>query len=375
MATRDQIIEMACTDAGLDDFGDDAWSDALDVLLASLRDEARLHEMGDAVATAQVAGSLANRLRVLDWHKHHPAAAEADVPAPIVIVGQPRTGTTILHDLLAQDAGLRAPLTWEVDQPVPPPQTSTYDTDPRIAAAEEAAALTEAVLPGFQAIHPTGPRRAQECVTITAGDVRSLQFGTVFHIPTYTSWLLDEADMASAYRYHRQFLQLLQSSHTGEHWLLKTPAHQWHLADLFATYPDATIVHTHRDPVTVLASTASLTSVLQRLGTDDPSLPELASEWAGYLAEGNRRSVVARVDGTVPTGRAIDVHFGDLMVDPFATIGAIYDQLGRELTTDTEGAMHSFLAAHARDKHGAHTYRFADTGLDEVEVRAANVDY
>jgi len=322
-----------------------------------------------------VTNALASRLKIIDQHNQHPEIAETPVAPPIVIAGQPRTGTTILFDLLAQDPQLRAPLTWEVDAPVPPPETATYETDPRIAKAAEGAALSEAVMPGFQAIHPSGPSRAQECVAIMVGDCKSLQLGTVFRVPTYTRWLLNDADMSSTYRYHRQFLQVLQWKHRGERWILKTPAHQWHFAELFATYPDATVIHNHRDPLKVVASVSSLMTSLQRLGRDEAPIQEIAAEWFDYLTDGNDRSVAARLDGTVPAKQFIDVAFRGLMQDTFGTIESIYGQLGLDYTDEARVAMESFLADNAADKHGRHTYTFADTGLDLTASRERVSDY
>ncbi|MFI5041038.1 MAG: sulfotransferase family protein [Acidimicrobiales bacterium] len=369
------LVTAATEGTGLADLGEDSWREGLDRLLDSVRSEADLNDVGVEVVAASVRDHLKSRLWVTDWHRRHPEIGSAAVPAPVVILGQPRTGTTILFDLLAQDPRFRVPLTWEVAQPHPPPETATYDTDPRIEAAAAGGAMTEALVPGFQAIHPSGPLRGQECVTITAGDFRSLLFSTVFHVPSYTRWLLWEADMASAYRYHRRFLQLLQWRHPGERWLLKTPGHQWCLDALFTEYPDATIVHTHRDPLKVLASTASLTAHLQRLASDHTSIPVQAAEWVDYLAAGNDRSVDGREDGTVPPGRAVDIHFGRLMADPFGTISALYEQLGLHLTPDVEGRMRTFLADNPADKHGVHTYSFAATGLDEDAVRARTLRY
>lgn len=372
---RQQIVDEAVAATGLDDFDGDEWIEGLDVLLDSLDREARLNEVGEIAARTQLGAALQTRLRVIDWHRAHPEITDRPVTAPIVILGQPRTGTTILFDLLAQDPGLRVPLTWEVSDPVPPPTPETYDTDPRIAVSEAASGMTEAVVPGFQAIHPSGALRAQECVAITNGDFRSMLWSTVFHVPSYTRWLLDDADMSSAYRYHRQFLQVLQAEHAGERWLLKSPAHQWHLREMFAAYPDAVAIHTHRDPLVVLASVTSLMSVLQRIATDEPSIPELAEEWIDFLVAGNDRAVTARTDGTIPAGQAIDVAFADLMADNEGTIASIYEQLGRDLTDEASHAMRTFLEDNARDKHGTHRYSFADTGLDLASCRARTEAY
>ena len=369
------VTERASAATGLDDFGEDSWQEPLDRLLHSLHTEARLSEVGGHVATGMLVANLTSRLWVTDWHTRHPEIGAAPVPPPVVIVGQPRTGTTILFDLLAQDPAFRVPLTWEVAQPHPPPETATYDTDPRIADSEAAQAMSEVLNPGFQAIHPSGPRRGQECVAITSGDFRSMLFGTAFRVPTYMRWLLGEADMAPAFRYHRRFLQLLQWRHPAQRWLLKTPAYQWSLPELFAAYPDATILHTHRDPLKVLASVASLTEHLQRMASGATTVPEAAAEWAEYLVDGNDRSVDARIDGTVPAAQAIDVPFRNVAAAPFETLADVYAQLDLPFTSFAEHRMRAFLADNPADKHGTHTYTFSATGLDEHVLRASTKRY
>ena len=373
--SADGLAAAARAATGLDDFGEDTWREGLERLVDSLHSEARLSEIGVHVAAALLTEPLVSRLQVTDWHRRHPEIGERPVAPPVAILGQPRTGTTILFDLLAQDPQFRVPLTWEVGTPTPPPETATYATDPRIAEAAAKIEMSELLNPGFQAIHPTGALRGQECVAITAGDFRSLLFPTVFHVPSYTRWLLWEADMAPAYRYHRRFLQLLQWKHPGERWLLKTPGHQWCLGALFAEYPDAKIIHTHRDPLKVLASTASLTEHLQRMASGATSNPELAAEWVDYLVEGNDRSVTAREDGTVPADAASDVAFAALMRDPFGTIATMYDELGLVLTDEALAGMRAFLAAHPANEHGTHTYTFSATGLDEAATRARTARY
>jgi hypothetical protein len=366
---RASLLVRASDETGLSDFGEDSWEEGLDRLVHSLRTEGDLSQVGLGVAAAMITDFLKSRLWVTDWHQRHPEIATSPVSAPLFVIGQPRTGTTILFDLLAQDPKFRVPLTWEVAQPHPPPETASYQTDPRIGDAAIAQAMSESLNPGFQAIHPSGPLRGQECVAITAGDFRSMLYSTAFHVPSYTRWLVWEADMAPAYRYHRKFLQLLQWHHAGERWLLKSPAHQWCLGAVFAEYPDATIVHTHRDPLKVLASTASLTAHLQRMASSHTSIPDLAQEWIDYLVEGNDRSVTAREDGTVPAGRAIDLHFGALMGDPWESIAGVYEEIGMMLDTDADDAMRAFYGDNPADKYGVHRYTFSATGLDAGEAR------
>jgi hypothetical protein len=360
----DRLASMAVEATGLADFGEPTWRPGLERYGEALEAEGRLHELGAQIASGEIVEYLSTRLGLVEWRRTHPEVADVDVVPPIVIVGQARTGTTILHDLLAQDPANRVPLTWEVDRPLPPPETATYDTDPRIAASQELLDGVELVIPGFQAMHPMGARLPQECVRITGGDFRSMIFPTQYRVPSYARWLLDEADMAPAYRWHRQYLQHLGSRHPARRWVLKSPGHLWCLAALLDEYPDALLVQTHRDPLRIIASLSSLMSVLRCLGSDDISIPDIASEFAGYLIDGLDRSVIARTDGTVPAGRVVDVQFRAFMVDPFATIHEIYDRLGLDLGVDAEQRMRAFLADNTTEKHGGHHYTFADTDLD-----------
>ena len=369
LPSLDELVDTACTATGLDDFGEDTWRDGLARLLDAWASEARLHEIGEAMVATEVTGNLQNRLQITDWHRQHPDMAEADVTPPVIVVGQGRTGTTILHDLLAQDPAHRVPLTWEVDLPCPPPETATYDTDPRIAEVQANLDMTEVLIPGFQAIHPMGALLAQECVRINAAEFRSMIFPTVYRVPSYARWLLDEADMAAAYRWHRRMLQLLQWRHGGDRWVLKSPGHIWSLGELLAEYPDALLIQTHRDPLRILASLGSLLGTLRRLGSDEVSIPEASAEFADYVFEGLDRSVTAREDGTVPANQIVDVDFGGFMADPFATIGGVYERFGWEFTPEVEAAMRAFLEAHPSGGHGGHHYSWADTGLDEGEQR------
>jgi hypothetical protein len=223
-------------------------------------------------------------------------------------------------------------------------------------------------------MHAMGGRLAQECVRITASDFRSVTYPTQYRVPSYARWVMYEADMAPAYRWHRQFLEHLQSRHPGPdgpaaRWLLKSPAHIWCLGDLLAEYPEALLVQTHRDPLRIIASVSSLQQVLRSMCGEDPSLPDIAGEWAEYIIEGLDRSVTAREDGTVPPDRIVDVHFDAFTADPFAAIGAVYDRLGLDLSSATEQRMRDFLAEPDQNAHVRHRYSWADTGLDEGEWR------
>jgi hypothetical protein len=366
----DVIVTEALAAAGSDDLGDPSWSEGFEQLLPSLRDEARLSELGVEVVRAELVSYLANRAALTQWRAEHLAETAGPVTRPIVIVGQPRTGTTILFDLLAQDPAFRVPLSWEVDQPLPPPETATYDVDPRIGEVQAKIDMAESLMPGFTTFHPMGARLGQECVRITGHDFRSMIFPTQYRVPSYNRWLLHEADLAPAYRWHRLFLQHLQSRHPGDQWLLKSPAHLWHLDALAAEYPDAVVVQTHRDPLVVVSSVSALAAHLRRLASDDVSIEDAAQSYAEDIFLGLERGMDARDRGVLPAEQLVDVHFAAFMADPLATVGRLYDALGRTLTAEVEARMRAFLAAHPGDGGGGgRRYRWADTGLDAESLR------
>jgi hypothetical protein len=373
---RDRLVAAAIDACGSDNLGEPAWQEGLDHLLDALGDEGRLNEVGMAMVEGDVVGYLSNRIRINQWRVRNPEVARGRIDAPIVIVGQARSGTTILYDLLAQDPIMRAPLTWEVDQPLPPPRTATYFTDPRIAESQASLDLADAVLPGFSAFHPMGARLPQECVRITGSDFRSMIFPTQYHVPAYGQWLLYEADMASTYRWHRRFLQHLQSEHPARRWLLKTPGHIWHIGALLAEYPDAVLIQTHRDPLRLVASVSALTAHLRSMASDHTSVAESAAEFAPYILDGLDRSMQARDDGVLRADQVVDVQFLDFMRDPIATIATIYGRLGLELSADAEARMRAFLQAHPGDGGGeSGRYNFAATELDAAELRERSRPY
>jgi hypothetical protein len=371
------LIEQACEQAGSDDFGDDdSWRDGLALLCDGLVAEARLSDLGVEIAVLDLVRPMANRLQITKWRKDNPAVATQPISRPIFIIGQPRTGTTILFDLLAQDPELRPPLTWEVDNPHPLPRPETYDSDPRIAATQTSIEMSEQIVPGLLAFHPMGALVGQECVRITAGQFASMIFSVQYRLPTYYRWLLYEADHHPAYRYHRMFLQHLQSGVPGGpcSWVLKSPAHLWQLDALVAEYPDALIVQTHRDPLNVISSISALTHHLRRLASDDSSITDCATQSCEEIVVGLQRGMTLRDSPALAGHQIVDVQFADFIRDPFATIRALYTELGRELSPVAEDKMRAFLAAHPGDGGGSR-YTWADTGLHAGLVREQVSEY
>ena len=244
----DALLRKAMENTGLEDFGEDDFRDPLLLLLKCLEQEAQLNLMGRMIARADLLRTLENRLGLVALLKKHPEISEQPIERPLFVVGPPRSGTTIFHDLLAMDGDNRVPLAWEAAYPLPPPETATYHCDPRIERVQADLDRVDGLLPEFKKMHPMGAQRAQECVSLTSHDFSSMIYFVQFFVPGYDHWVMD-CDMQSALKWHRRFLQVLQWKAPGKRWALKSPQHMWHLAHIHREYPDALFVQTHRDPV------------------------------------------------------------------------------------------------------------------------------
>jgi len=372
---KNALLDEARRKTALEDFGDPGFEQGLDRLLDSLKTEAQLTALGRVIAREEILTPLVNRLRLVDHHKRYPDIGAAGIVAPIFIIGMGRSGTTVLHELLALDPQFRVTQTWEVDYPFPPPETISYKSDPRIADVQKRLDRTDVVLPDFKRIHRLGATLPQECVRFTTGEFLSLIFWTNYDVPSYSRWLKDEADMSPAYQYHRRFLQLLQWKHPRSPWVLKSPAHLWSLDKLLAEYPDARFIQTHRDPLRMLASLSSLVTHLRKMSSNHVDGLQIAREWAEWNALGLNASAEFRRKGLIAKENVIDTDFYGFMDDPIVEVQKIYAAFDLELSDHTRDAMQAYLAVHSATQHGSHGYSFSDTGLDVEEERARLAPY
>jgi hypothetical protein len=361
----DELIDRAHERTGLDDFGDGAMWEGLDVLIASLNGEAELNDVGRQAFTDSIVDNLANRLRVTDWIARHPRLLQSPVERPVIIIGPMRTGTTLLSRLLHQDPGFRSLMKWEALDSVPPPKTATFLSDPRIARAERGQRILRALNPEIYAAHESRSDAPTECIEILTQDYKSFLWESA-RIPTYAAWLRD-CDYTSAYVYHRRVLQLLQS-HAPGRWSLKSPAHRLAIDVVADTYPDAIFIETHRDPVTVAASTCSLVWLTSRILTDADHRRYIAEHWIDVIEQMSERVNAFR--DRHGDERFLDLHYAELLVDPIAAVRRVYDFIGRELTGDVEAAMRAYLAANPQGKHGKHVYVLEDLYLDRDELES-----
>lgn len=368
------LIRAASRTAGLDDYGDESFRPGFRRLLRSLEEDAALNPFGRYFARRQLVELLVTRLQIVDHRKRHPEVAARRAARPLFVLGLPRTGTTLLYGLLAEDPKARAPMSWEVDSPLPPPETATYGSDPRIERTEKRFEQLRQLAPGFQAIHPIGALMPQECIVPMASEFMSIRFEMTFDVSGYQDWL-PEQDMGGAYRFHHHFLQHLQSRCPGEHWVLKSPGHLNAIDALLAEYPDAMLVQTHRDPIRVVPSVSSLEYTMRMVCSDAVDPVRLGRQqlvtWKKLLDQcietRNRRPEV--------DARIVDLQFDEIVSDPMACVRRIYGHFGLDLPPEAVTRMHAYIDDNPREKHGVHRYGLEDFGLEQGEVDAAFKDY
>jgi hypothetical protein len=367
----ESIVSAACRRTGLDDFGGPSWREALDVLCLALELEANLSTFGRIALRGLLINALATRLQLIDWAARHPEVREERIERPWVVVGLPRTGTTLLSILLGLDPQVRPLLQWEAASPIPPPDLATHAEDPRIAAAAVQCDRLEALNPAIRAMHPMGATLATECVTLLFFDLRSLLIETQAYIPSYGRWL-EKADMRGAYAMHQLALQVLQSRIPTPAWSLKTPNHLWCLDTLLEFYPDARIAWTHRDPAVVVPSVASLNTSLQRMLTLKSDPVAVGSDWNDKLHYAVTRGIEfdRRQNGA---DWCHHLQYADLMADPIAAVRGLYAHFGEEVGPLHARRMEVWMRDRPQDVHGRHVYDPADFGytLEGLAVRYA----
>jgi hypothetical protein len=359
---------------GLTDFGAPAIAEPLRRLVMSYDTEAGLTLLGRIAARRDTLRLLENRLKMEADRRLHPDIEAEEVRRPLFVTGLPRTGTTLLHGLLAQDPAHRTPYTWECMFPSPPPERAHRENDPRIAWADRQLRWFHRLNPDFRKIHPIGARLPEECLINTSHSFLSFQFQTSHHVPSYQAWL-EQQDLRECYGAHRRFLQHLQWRDRGARWVLKAPAHLFGLKALFATYPDACVVLTHRDPLEVVASVASLHTTLRSTFSDTVDPLAVGTEAARRWADGIARALRERDAGCAPPERFLDVMYQDLVRDPIGVVRRLYRRFDLPLTEAVEARMRNFLAANPKDKHGRHRYTLAQFGLDRDQERERYAAY
>ena len=364
----ERIFAAAIENTGLEDFGVEDFRAGFEVLIDSMDREAGLHTIGRLAAPRSVGSALEKRLKLIDWWKHNPEEAQESIEKPVFIVGPPRTGTTILHLLMSLDPANRAPISWEVGDPLPRPTLKDYDSDPRIDDYNANAEMVYTLAPDFAAIHEIEARASQECLAITLYNGYNVVWPLSYWVPSYIDWYR-AADPEPSFHFHKRFLQMLQATHKADWWLFKSPAHLNAISAILAVYPDARFVFTHRSPVDIMGSLCSFTWNLTSMFTDKRLVPKAIGEqqvelWHYLLTESMRQR------DALPdqSSRFYDLQFADLVGNPVESVQRIYEHFDIPWPETMAAAIPEFLQQNPQGKHGKHQYALEDYALQRGEI-------
>jgi len=359
----DALIEEAVRSTGLTDLGDDDWRPSYDLLLEALVEESDLHAVGRLLARTELLRTLRNRLRLTALWRARPDWLAAPVEQPVFIVGSPRSGTSILHELMATDPDTRAPAMWEMNHPV-----EAFHGEDVVEVADRVVQLWHDLQPEYRTMHENSGHLPNECIFITMHSFLSDHWGGTHVVPSYDAHLA-ASDHRPAYRLHRDFLRTLQARGGSRRWLLKAPSHLSQLVALFDVYPDARIVRTHRDPLRTLPSAISLLGTLKWMRCRRVDMSRATAALAAGYAYLYRREIEQRARGTLPDDRFVDVQFDALVRDPVATVENVYQRLGWPFTDAVRRRVADYASSKPRGVHGVHRYSLAEVGLDAADER------
>jgi hypothetical protein len=371
----DELIATARSATGLHHFGEPDVRGPLTVLIDSLNREANLTPKGEAGRRAALIRALSNRLRLNDAIARNPRIELEVITKPLVILGLQRSGTTKLQRLLASDPAMQKMLLWRLLQPVPSQIVPPGQPDPRIAQAEEYVAAMRRNAPEMYAAHPTYATQADEEVYVMEIAFLANINATAYRAPSFDNWLRSQS-YRSWYVWFKRLLQYVQYSDgaAGRPWVLKAPHHMSFLPLLFEYFPDATVVHTHRDPAIAVSSFSSLALAARQSNQFTADAREAGRYCLDYCA--SRVQTYMRDRAALDReNRFVDVSYRDVVSNADSVVRKIYDAAGLELTPAVLDAMHSWEKEYEQHKHGAHQYRFEDFGLDRAEIDAAFSEY
>ena len=358
------LLDVAKAETGLNDFGADAFLEGLEILVKALRDEAKLNALGDKVLRERIVGHLQQRLQIEDWFRRHPEIDAEKIEAPLIGTSLPRTGSTVLSFLLAEDPNARSLRRMEAAQPCPPPCLANTKID-HDAAMQRATGLKTHV--------PSGADAPAECQDLMALDFKSQIFIAFAQIPSYADWLLN-ADLTSTYLYERRALKLLQWRMPKKPWRLKCPTHLIYLDHLNNAFPDARFVMTHRDPTDVMLSVIEVYADIIGKFTEHLDIAYVAELNIQQWSEGMKRALKFR-DAANHNARFYDIHFRAMHEDPIREVRGLYDWLGESVTAEFAAGMARWWKENSENREPSSKKNASDYGVDLNQVRGLFSDY
>lgn len=345
----------------------EAMIERLQRLSRALEEEAELNVIGRALTRRFLLRVLEVRLQILAALRRDPGLADQEIAAPVFVAGAPRTGTTILFELLSLDRSRRAPLGWELLRPVPSP-TPGGDERARIALAQQELVAPQTVASGIQQIHAYGAQQPKECLSAMTFALQSEEFSARYHIPSYSDWLV-HSDMTPAYAMHRLVLQILQRRQPETRWLLKSPVHLHALDTLFATYPDVQVAIPHRDPLVFLSSLRSLICHLRWAHSDVVDPARIGEEHHARYTKTLNRLAQGWTNNAWPRDQIHHSLFADFQTNPVSVVDGLYDQFGWTLSDDDRERLLRHPAVRKKGPVEKHHYTLAYADQDPAAAR------
>jgi hypothetical protein len=374
--SEEALIAEARRQTGLERFGDESFLPTLRTLLGALRTEAELNPFGQFFARTNTLGSLKNRLHANACFEAHPDIRQRKIPAPIIIIGPHRSGTTRLHRMMAEDTRLQHLKTWEGFNPGSWLNAPDLGKAARYKEVKTALNVSQRLYPGAFVAHPMHADWPEEEMLLLNHSFCGFSVLGAYHIPSYYEWFLN-GDKTHGYRYMADLMNLISWSRGDaqeKRWLLKNPQHMLDLDVLMKVFPDAKLVFIHRDPLKTVASTMSLMWRYAVQHTDRHCRGQVRDVWLDFCEQAARRCIEGRT--SIPANQQLDIYYEEMNRDWRAVLRRVYEFAGLDFTPTTEQALDAWLTqSESENRHGGHRYSLDEFGTSNKEVDARMMFY
>ncbi|MGB5368711.1 MAG: sulfotransferase [Polyangiales bacterium] len=367
----DRVMRMAERLNGLDDYGDDHIRERLEETIECVL-QTDWNALGRFALRYVLNWNLGNRLRAVELLKQRPDILDIPIERPIVITGLFRTGTTFLHNVLAADPANRTARMWELARPIGRKRDLLGDAKWRGWRTSHEVAMDDMIVPEQREAHKIDVDAYEEDFFLLESAMAVMIFFVGFGSYGYGMRML-EWDMTEPYRWHQRQLQILWAQRSASRWLLKCPWHLWNLRALFAVYPDALVIQTHRGLVDTIGSQCSLSARIASKFQRDLDLHQVGRFWLEYSRIGVQRGLEARAG--VPETQIHDVRLHDLEERPLEAIAEIYERFGLPFDDELAARLSARIEEDPTPQFGEHDYDIADYGLSEAEIQDAFSEY
>lgn len=370
---EDSLLNHARRNTGLDDFGDPNWLEPFRALIKALGEEAELNLMGRLTTRSDLLLALEARLMIEECYRQHPEIDDEQITKPLFIIGQGRSGTSMLQNILATDPDNGVIKIWEAYRPCPPPEKATYHSDPRIEKYAPLITQINRIIPEIGAMHEFEPELSTENIHIHCLSFMSPAWFPSFggQVPSYMAYM-QSVDPTQIYQYEKRVLKLLQWRNPRKHWILKSPYCINHLPQISQVYPDVGFIWTHRDPVKALSSVVNLIGTLFWARSDHPFIGNSLEMYTNAdLSAGMLCQPIDWLNsGEISPDQLFNIQYATLLDDPIDAVTRIYRYFDIEFTDAAKSAMQAYLDANPRESRPKHQYAAGEDELVSKERQA-----